>query len=278
MIVIKLHGRFGNQLFQYAFGLAAATRLRTRFHVLPAPDAFLLQKQFVLGAPFAGSLSPTAAGAMLMGCDQLKWGNERDPLDIEPEIRPRRIYEGFFQSELYFHDALPALRRHFRPALRPRLRAMLVRRRLGLAGGVLYAAVHIRRADYLTWKSEEFGGTGFALSFAYYRAAAARARAMAAAPLRTLLIGDDPDFAAELAPLFDQPTVITGNSSMTDFALLRDACSLIISNSSFAWWAAKLGSLPSHRIIAPRFWLGQYRRQELPHGIICSGWQLVDES
>lgn len=276
MIAVKLHGRLGNQLFQYAFGLATARRLGIGFYVVRAPDSFVLERGFALGPEFKGELTEAMLKKRMPDAITVDWPNSRPASEIESHLADNRVYSGFFQSRAYFEHAAADVHRHLRPTLRSRLRHAWLRRKLGITNED-YTVVHVRRGDYLSWQSAEFGGTGFALPAAYYRNASMLLAKHTPKNGRTLLIGDDPAFAAsEVAPLFKHATVIAGNTPLDDFMLLRHAKHMVISNSSFAWWAARLNAAKDRRVIAPRFWLGHHLKRELPAGIVEPEWQRTD--
>ena len=48
MIAVKLEGRLGNQLFQYAFAYASAKKLKTTFYLDKSTDNFLLPRYFLI--------------------------------------------------------------------------------------------------------------------------------------------------------------------------------------------------------------------------------------
>jgi hypothetical protein len=52
-----------------------------------------------------------------------------------------------------------------------------------------------------------------------------------------------------------------------DFLILKNADTAIISNSTFAWWAAFLSTRKS-QIFAPKYWLGYHAMEEYPRGIM----------
>jgi len=56
MIAVRLEGRLGNQLFQYAFTFASAQKLNTKFYLDKSIDNFLLPQYFEVKEDFLQGL------------------------------------------------------------------------------------------------------------------------------------------------------------------------------------------------------------------------------
>ena len=149
MIAVEARGRLGNQMFQFAFGLAAAKRLGTTFAM--ATD--LLREAFTLG-PYGRPLGRAWRGARYRHARRaqpypiMKVDNESyaDPAEVIPKLRDRRQYAGFFQSELFFANAREEVRNAFVP--RPEAKRAFQAAYGDLANGP-YICCHVRRTDYV---------------------------------------------------------------------------------------------------------------------------------
>jgi len=89
------------------------------------------------------------------------------------------------------------------------------------------AAVHVRRGDY----AQEWRGHGM-LTLDYYLNYWPEGR--------VLIFTDDPAWCAD-----NLPGETVHIDPITDFMLMRQCSSFLISNSSFAWWAAWLADKPT---------------------------------
>jgi hypothetical protein len=258
VIAVEARGRLGNNMFQFAFGLAAADRLGTEF--VFAEDE--LRRHFSLSPHdgLAGRIRRSVgfrvtrafAPFPVEGVDGFA-----EPAAVLRGLTDRTTYTGFFQSERYFAHIRDRVLRAFTP--RPEHEREL-ERRYGdlLAGG--YTCCHVRATDYREWEG------GRALPPSYYRAAL---HAVGERRRPVVFVGDDLD---EVRRSFTGPGVrFEHNSPSVDLLLIVRATTVVTSNSSFGWWGAWLGDR-GRQIVAPRHWLGFKQGQELPREVVPSWW------
>ena len=170
-----------------------------------------------------------------------------------------KTFQGYFQSTFYFDHELvmnsPAFRirelvkRNFENKFRD-----LIDRKL--------LTVHVRRGDYRGLKKKELNFVEATLPMDYYREALHR---IASANDALLILTDDQSEVKELLP-FKNATYMS-NHFIEDFLLMQYSAKLIISNSTFSWWAAFLNIVPDAKIIAPKYFLGYNAGIQYPQGI-----------
>jgi hypothetical protein len=271
MIFIEAQGRLGNQMFQYAFALAASRRLGTDFVM----DDEELTRFFVLGGRSHAGPAPDYPCVVLNNEDY------DEPEEVLAALADERHYKGFFQSQRFFAGAAAEVRAAFR--FRPELVDAFRERYDGLLERP-YVCCHVRRTDY-----ETFAG-GIVLPASYYRRSLGRLAPAAGTPV--VFVGDNLDeVRAELGSLpgvrFEQ------NDAALDLQLVANAAAVVVSNSTFAWWGAWLNDRPGKRVLAPRYWAGfnhqtgwhriggaatapRHRRDwEYPRGIVPDDWVSV---
>jgi hypothetical protein len=295
MIISWLTGGLGNQMFQYAAGLALARQRQTELKLDASwyaespgrkPHERYALDVFALDAPFAtpreinrargGRPRPLErwSGALaraLRLAPPAAPGNWHAPptFAFYPEFfaQPDNTYlHGMFQSAQFFAPVVDEIRAQFRlraPAP-PAIAALAERIRSGPS-----ALVHFRRGDYVNDPryAREIG----VLGPGYY----ARATRMLCErhPDATLYIFSDDieNVAREFHPAGPHEFVRTpADTAAHDVLRLMNLCDhAIIANSSLSWWGAWLNASPNRLVIAPDPWFAGGEldtRQVVPAG------------
>lgn len=258
MVITKLYGGLGNQMFQYAAGLAVARRLAAplfvdttwfdpRRHPPEAPplrvyelDAFGISETIPLRARLRMNLRRPAVFA------EAGFG-------YQPEIETLRgdvVLDGHWQSYRYFESVAGEVREAFRF---PSPASATGRRLLERIAGANTVAVHVRRGDYVANPklARKFG----VLSPVYYGEAAARIDHRAGDP-EFLVFSDEIDWCRRNIALDGgRTTFVEGTAGAHEDMLLMSRCRHhIVANSSFSWWGAWLGAEPDQVVVAPARW------------------------
>lgn len=265
MITARLHGRLGNQMFQYAAARSLAVRrgtspaldTRTVQHkgegdlrrVFDLPD--LVEPEDLPPAKHDSALSHAWARMTR------RTYKREDGLGYNPTFPmwPDGSYlHGYWQSEMYFDTIADAIRQTFQPKhpMSPQNVAMAAR----IAAGPSIS-LHVRRGDYVGL------GAMAQCDQTYYDAALERVAEGLKSPT-VFVFSDDPGWAKENLPLPFEKVVVDHNGPGTDYEDLRlmGLCDHnVIANSSFSWWGAWLGETESSRIAGPKAWFAPGKPQ-----------------
>lgn len=128
--------------------------------------------------------------------------------------------------------------------------------------------IHVRGGDYLTTIFEEINSNAI-LSVDWFKSQMEYLYNINP-NLKFVAVSDDSNYLKRL--FLNDPIQIlpTNHNSFEDFIQLMSSKYLIISNSSFAWWAAFLNIHEDAVIIAPKNWVGFNVNKEYPKGIMTS--------
>lgn len=128
--------------------------------------------------------------------------------------------------------------------------------------------VHIRRGDYLDPKNGRIG----ALSVDFFLDAVKEVKSLFGQALEVLIVTDQPNLVKK--ELFENGVKnwqfvsdVEKLSAVEEMFLLGKGSATVISNSTFSWWGAKLGS--QNLTVAPRKW---FRYSKDPYLLIPREW------
>jgi hypothetical protein len=263
MIAVELRGRLGNQMFQWAFALAAATRLRSTFWMPSHELASVFNLDVGRELPARPVRLTNLARYRARRLAPVEVAPETPAADVLGSLQDGRRYGGYFQSAQFFIDVAEEVRSAFTP--RPEhLEAFT-----SSYGGLVeesYACVHVRRGDYVDWN----GGL-MILPWEYFDAQVERV-----ADGRTVVfLSDEPSEVRDRYGTVENAR-FEHNSAIVDLQLIANAQRCVLANSSFSWWGAWLNRRPGAQVIAPRHWLGFRAGAEWPPGILPEPWEQSD--
>jgi hypothetical protein len=266
IIYFSSGGRLGNQIFQLAFLLSVARRgetcLLSRMNgalalfqhdlsVMDIPEGIIYKIFDKVLIPF---LLRPLAWLRILGSFKEEQGRIRQRRGLLPRVR---IIFGYFQSESFIAPEVFA-RMQLKPAVLEKAREFMN----GLATGTQPVFVHVRRTDYLTYLV--FDKMDPTLPLSYYNKTIRWFMHNMTAPM-FIFVGDDLDYVQKNFQ-WVREKVISHNDPVTDLAVMTCCRGAILSNSTLAWWGAKLIEKPV-KVFAPKFWLGWKSSRWYPEGI-----------
>lgn len=266
MIIARLRGGLGNQLFQYAAGRALAAHhsveLKLDLHTYSKHP----YRKFELDKFNIDAMEATREEVHhFTGSNPIsRYLNKRNNYFRCPAVfaqphyhfyedffsLPRDIYlSGYWQSEKYFDGIAGLVRQQLAP------RAPLDPRNADLQKTMQAqhsVAIHVRRGDYTSATySSFFGG----LPESYYAEAMDLLRHRVGNPI-FYFFSDDMVWCKSNVAVGDAEFVEhnTGADAYKDLLLMASCKHNIIANSTFSWWGAWLNNNPGKVVIAPRQW------------------------
>jgi glycosyl transferase family 11 len=284
VIITRLQGGLGNQMFQYAAGLrlaaARGTQLKLDLALIDAagggtPRTYELDR-FRVSAERA---TPEEVEALLAKRPLAARISRR--LDPRAAARERHFHydravarlpdetclEGYWQSERYFEDAAARVRQEFSFSREPSGRNAELAEEIAAHAAV---SLHVRRGDYATHAATQaFHGL---CPIDYYRRAVAYVSERVRDPL-FVLFSDDPEWTRTHLDLGNGAIAVDHNGPQDgpeDLRLMSLCRHHVIANSTFSWWGAWLSASPEKIVVAPERWFagGAHDTRDLLPG----GW------
>jgi hypothetical protein len=291
MIIVKLKGGLGNQLFQYALGKNLARKnntdlyldLSVYFNSIQRHDytlrgyelsAFNINEALILPPqiPFLPALIAKRASNILHKAKMkasMHIIKERGFQfnDKVLSIKNNSYIIGYWHSEKYFKEIEKELRKDL--VLKEKLsnNALEYSRQIRDTESI---SLHIRRGDYLTntWAKETY----HSLPIPYYQQAVEVIQGTGV-PINCFVFSDDPSWVKENLKLNNKLTFVTGNKNYEDLHLMSLCKHNVIANSSFSWWGAWLNQNQSKTVIAPKNWFIDEKIDT--RDLIPEGWKRI---
>ena len=265
MIVSKLYGGLGNQMFQYAQGYVFTKRHNTIHKLdissLENPNIYT-KRQYALRI-FAIDNSFVHPSRLMNVINRLFHLNinpflfktikeERTTFNSNIYNTTGNIYlDGYWQSYRYFSNYEIDIRNIFKFRTPLSSQTMQLAREIRNNHSI---SIHVRRGDYVVDKSTNtFHGT---CPPNYYRRAIEHFVQQVQDPT-FYIFSDDIDWVKKNISTKQNVVYVThnqANNSWQDMYLMSKCKHNIIANSSFSWWGAWLNTNPNKIVIAPNTW------------------------
>jgi hypothetical protein len=294
MVLVKLQGGLGNQLFQYAAARSLInesdkvyldhrfleqnntdnehfTARRYELHIfknLKAANASKWQINRFTSQSVYFRLLRRLFGYKVKYIQQ----QENEYVELPAVSANPKIYlDGYFQSEKYFQHLLPGLIREFEF---PRLDDYNESLKQEIINTPNSVSIHIRRGDYL--KSSKVSAIHGTLPYAYYQKAIDILSAKFSG-LKLFIFSEDIEWAKEKFKggnihFFDHNR---SADSWKDMALMAQCKHHIIANSSFSWWGAWLAKNKGD-VFAPANWFNPLKVNFKIEDFIPASWTILD--
>jgi len=286
MIIVKIQGGLGNQLFQYATGFAISVKQKKKLFLdtsdMERPVAGHLSRSFMLdgfnikgreapsklinnfkrGHFFNKIYTPPKTHIKQLVFDEIpatKSHFYKSHFIVKPltyifykdilEISNGNMYiDGYWQAYKYFEGIEDLLKNEFvfKPFYQNKNE-----KQLNLIQNSLSVSIHIRRTDYV---NTEFGKKYFiSLPLSYYYDAI-KLLELSIDNIKLFVFSDDIEWCKENLKTKYETHYISNENPLDDLFLMSNCKHNIVANSSFSWWAAWLNNNRDKKIISPAQW------------------------
>lgn len=291
MIIVRLIGGLGNQLFEYAlarrlsFERGVSLKLDLswfkdqperpfrldRFNIKAVPaDPYEIEKLFHLERKDLHSRLIRRLERFLPYYRRHVIYENNSGFDPSILKAPVSVYlDGYWQSPKYFSAIETVLRQDFElrePLRNERLLDLMKEVETGNS-----VSLHIRRGDYV--QDPKTAAVHNTCPISYYQESL-KLLSENESNLRVYVFSDDIQWAKQNLHTNFPTQFVSGQLGMPDYVeleLMRRCKNHIIANSSFSWWAAWLAANPGKTIIAPRTWFVSREARDL----IPPEWRII---
>ena len=242
MIISKIQGGLGNQMFQYAYGKHLSYKYNTEIRFdIRFYDLNLTPKREFLLNKFPNTFPNTDINISLVGpiypiVDDFNYR------ELPKPVGSNYYLDGYWQSEKFFKESEDLIREDFKPS--EKILDKISNTPLVDTNTI---SLHVRRTDYLN--SNDYHPIQ---SAEYYQ----KAIEIIGDYDYIFVFSDDIKWCKDNLK-FDNMIFIDGFNELEDLFLMSMCKNNIIANSTFSWWGAWLNNNPDKKIIAPTKWFGE---------------------
>ena len=264
MIIVKIIGGLGNQMFQYAYAKSLQQRGYKVIINVAKSKRYKLHGGYHLNKFNIDLKTTTKASNIQSELGLRQFLKEKSLLFNEAYLAVRRnLYiKGYFQSEKYFKDIRAILLTQF--ALKDKLSTSTAAYNQEINSKENSCSIHVRRGDFIfdRKKNSIHGTCGI-----HYYTEAIKLINQKHNNTHFFVFSDDLDWAKQnIKP--ENVTYIDHKVIPHEDMHLMSLCKHnITANSSFSWWGAWLNTNETKTVIAPKKW---YVHQE--NEVACESW------
>ena len=284
MIIMKIHGGLGNQMFQYALGRnlsllhgvplkidCSYLRIGNQSNRVLQLDGFKIQAVEATENEIKkyGSTFQKIADRIRPESKRKRALEQGGEFDSEILKRSDGYFDGHWQDERYFKANENAIREDFELKEPFGTRANEMAEKIKNTPNA--TSVHIRRGDYVS--IQKIADTHGTLPLSYYKTACDKILEKFPAA-HFFVSSDDILWVKENFPR-EYPAIFVSSPEISDCEELRlmSRCEHnIIANSTFSWWATWLNRNPDKTVVTPTKWFKDGRNEK---NLIPETWTKV---
>ena len=258
MIINNICGGVGNQMFQIAAGYSLALDNNDNYAI-----NYNLQHNLLQGNTkhkYRDNLYK-----LIPSTDEVPVNQYKEPHHHYapiPYTAPGMILNGYLQSEKYFASHKENIKQLFTFPEETKLKISKALSTLKLKTSKQVVGLHVRQGDYLQLLS-----THPICTVEYYKEAISKFKNS------IFIVATDTPLWVKQNLCSDNVILCNSSNELEDMYMLSQCDSVIISNSTFAWWGAYLGK-EKDKVIAPKTWFGPDGPQDY-YDIYNKSWSQI---
>lgn len=254
MIITKLQGGLGNQLFQWAVTRNLSLKYNTEYffdlNFIPKSHPGVSSRGIDIDKFEKISINPMVNKSSLPTMvDTFNYYN----------IPDNSYLDGYWQSEKYFKENESVIREELQ--IPQELKSNLIEKYPFLKEETI--SIHVRRGDYLNLPNHHP-----TQKIDYYELAY---DLIGIKDINVVITSDDIQWCKDNLK-FKNTHFIENETNINDLYLMSLCSHNIMSNSTFSWWGAWLNNNPNKKVVIPSIWFGPSLSSLSPNDIYCENW------
>ena len=290
MIIVRVTGGLGNQMFQYAMykslekkGKLVKLDSKSFYETKKEHNGYELERIFDIkpNKPTKEDLEKFDENniSTLFKIKRKLFGDKKFVYDTKEYVFNKDLYKlknsylnGYWQSIKYFEGIENDIKKDFR------FKNQLDNKNLEILNEIENSnsiSIHIRRGDYMS--PENYNMYGCIATPTYYKKAIKVIEEKVENPT-FFVFSNDMDWVKKNIQINSRVFYIdinSGNGSYKDMQLMSNCKHNIIANSSFSWWGAWLNENKNKIVIAPKKWINREDVDSDKIELFCEGWTLL---
>lgn len=290
MIIVRVTGGLGNQMFQYAMykslekkGKLVKLDSKSFYETKKEHNGYELERIFDIkpNKPTKEDLEKFDENniSTLFKIKRKLFGDKKFVYDTKEYVFNKDVYKlknsylnGYWQSIKYFEGIENDIKKDFR------FKNQLDNKNLEILNEIENSnsiSIHIRRGDYMS--PENYNMYGCIATPTYYKKAIKVIEEKIENPT-FFVFSNDMDWVKKNIQINSRVFYIdinSGNGSYKDMQLMSNCKHNIIANSSFSWWGAWLNENKNKIVIAPKKWINREDVDSDKIELFCEGWTLL---
>ena len=290
MIIVRVTGGLGNQMFQYAMykslekkGKLVKLDSKSFYETKKEHNGYELERIFDIkpNKPTKEDLEKFDENniSTLLKIKRKLFGDKKFVYDTKEYVFNKDVYKlknsylnGYWQSIKYFEGIENDIKKDFR------FKNQLDNKNLEILNEIENSnsiSILIRRGDYMS--PENYNMYGCIATPTYYKKAIKVIEEKVENPT-FFVFSNDMDWVKKNIQINSRVFYIdinSGNGSYKDMQLMSNCKHNIIANSSFSWWGAWLNENKNKIVIAPKKWINREDVDSDKIELFCEGWTLL---
>jgi len=268
MIKVLLHGRMGNQLFQFAFAYLIAKKHKAFFLLEIQKNKFYLDC-FQLTFPFNFFSNKKFLRIYSWLVRKITMKNQLDFLDLKtklvlPEDINQTFFNGYFQDATLMESDKKSLQKLF--SIKKSFRKIFQQKYGWVFNNKKTLVISMRLGqDYKDFTLPDLNNAKVFLPNQWYTTILSKIEK----EYDSVLIISDEIEEAKLILGEKANYIFINEIPEIQFQMMMNADGCIIGNSSYSWWGGFLNDKNDKKIYAPNNWAGYNVNREYPIGIMA---------